>query len=124
VYVRAFDFNDLAPTFSHVQTQIKSVGCEYVVVGHSERRHGNIASESDVTFNKKVRNTGLLCNYRVRWLNYRALAWRYGAFGRLDHPDLCALPTHRNSHTDSQARVHTHAHARMHARTGYHLRFI
>jgi len=66
VYVCAFDFNDLAPIFSHVRTQIKSVGCEYVVVGHSERRHGNIASESDVTFNKKVGNTGLLCNYRVR----------------------------------------------------------
>ena len=38
-------------------SQIKSVGAEYVVVGHSERRHGNIASETDVTFNKKVRVT-------------------------------------------------------------------
>ena len=38
-------------------SQIKSVGCEYVVIGHSERRHGNIASESDATFNAKVRKT-------------------------------------------------------------------
>lgn len=35
--------------------QIKSVGCKYVVIGHSERRHGNIASESDATFNLKTR---------------------------------------------------------------------
>ena len=34
--------------------QIKSVGCDYVVIGHSERRHGNIASETDAMFNKKV----------------------------------------------------------------------
>ena len=35
-------------------SQIKSVGAEYVVIGHSERRHGNIASETDATFNTKV----------------------------------------------------------------------
>jgi len=38
-------------------SQLKSVGCKYVVIGHSERRHGNIASESDATFNKKTRIT-------------------------------------------------------------------
>jgi len=36
-------------------SQVKSVGCKYVVIGHSERRHGNIASESDATFNLKTR---------------------------------------------------------------------
>ncbi|KAJ1479953.1 Triosephosphate isomerase [Baffinella frigidus] len=36
-------------------SQLKSVGVKYVVVGHSERRHGNIASETDNTFHKKTR---------------------------------------------------------------------
>lgn len=42
--------------------QVKSVGAKYVVIGHSERRHGNIAAESDAIFNlktKKVLGAGL-----------------------------------------------------------------
>ena len=35
--------------------QLKSVGVKYILVGHSERRQGNIASESDTVINKKVR---------------------------------------------------------------------
>ena len=34
--------------------QLKSVGCQYVVIGHSERRHGNCASENDAVFRMKV----------------------------------------------------------------------
>ncbi len=34
--------------------QLKSVGCQYVVIGHSERRHGNCASENDAVFRTKV----------------------------------------------------------------------
>ena len=34
---------------------LKSVGVKYVLVGHSERRQGNIASETDDTINKKTR---------------------------------------------------------------------
>eukprot|EP00960_Hanusia_phi_P040621 754568-Hanusia_phi.AAC.1 len=37
--------------------QVKSIGCKYVLVGHSERRHGNIASESNAVINKKVKMT-------------------------------------------------------------------
>jgi triosephosphate isomerase len=35
--------------------QLKSVGVKYVVIGHSERGHGNIASETDKTFQLKTR---------------------------------------------------------------------
>lgn len=38
-------------------SQLKSVGCQFVVIGHSERRHGNCASETDAIFNHKVRKT-------------------------------------------------------------------
>eukprot|EP00283_Hemiselmis_rufescens_P005624 CAMPEP_0173435740 /NCGR_PEP_ID=MMETSP1357-20121228/15560_1 /TAXON_ID=77926 /ORGANISM="Hemiselmis rufescens, Strain PCC563" /LENGTH=288 /DNA_ID=CAMNT_0014400759 /DNA_START=6 /DNA_END=872 /DNA_ORIENTATION=+ len=44
-------------------SMLKSVGVKYVLVGHSERRHGNIASESNDTINlkvKKVLEAGLL----------------------------------------------------------------
>ncbi len=34
---------------------LKSVGVEYVLVGHSERRHGNIAHETDAEINRKLR---------------------------------------------------------------------
>jgi triosephosphate isomerase (TIM) len=34
---------------------LKSVGVKYVLVGHSERRQGNIASETDSVINKKTR---------------------------------------------------------------------
>lgn len=34
---------------------LKDVGCEYVIIGHSERRH--VIGETDEVINKKVRNT-------------------------------------------------------------------
>jgi triosephosphate isomerase len=34
---------------------LKSVGVEYVLVGHSERRQGNIAHETDAEINRKLR---------------------------------------------------------------------
>jgi hypothetical protein len=37
-----------------LELQLKSVGCQFVVIGHSERRHGNCASETDAIFNHKV----------------------------------------------------------------------
>lgn len=36
-------------------SMLKSCGVEFVLVGHSERRHGNIASETDAEINAKIR---------------------------------------------------------------------
>eukprot|EP00285_Hemiselmis_virescens_P016248 CAMPEP_0173389746 /NCGR_PEP_ID=MMETSP1356-20130122/13333_1 /TAXON_ID=77927 ORGANISM="Hemiselmis virescens, Strain PCC157" /NCGR_SAMPLE_ID=MMETSP1356 /ASSEMBLY_ACC=CAM_ASM_000847 /LENGTH=287 /DNA_ID=CAMNT_0014346981 /DNA_START=19 /DNA_END=882 /DNA_ORIENTATION=+ len=44
-------------------SMLKSVGVKYVLVGHSERRHGNIAAETNEVINlkvKKVLEAGLL----------------------------------------------------------------
>ena len=52
--VRRFILQTNLSSYAWPYLQIKSVGCDYVVIGHSERRHGNIASETDAMFNKKV----------------------------------------------------------------------